>query len=81
MRNSISSFADVIERLGEQNLADAIGAKRHQTRDWRIRDNIPAEWWSPVVDYAGDIGEAQITLELLASIASARRPNADVSVA
>ena len=30
----------------DPEVADAIGAKSHQVRDWRLRNSIPKEWWN-----------------------------------
>ena len=71
-QNVVNSFEDVIDQLGQRELAAGTGANPHQPRDWRIRKRIPAEWWARMVAYAQSVGRADISLEVLADIASKR---------
>ena len=64
-----NSFSSIIEALGELALAEVLKCSRHQPRDWRLRNSIPPEWWSPLVEYATENGHPEISLELLADLA------------
>ncbi|MEM6413178.1 MAG: hypothetical protein AAF720_00790 [Pseudomonadota bacterium] len=71
----ISSFSDVVMAFGDAALADGIGARPHQPRDWRIRNNIPSEWWLPIEAFAKQNNRPDITLSKLAVLASERLSN------
>jgi hypothetical protein len=44
--------AKIIKRNGSDfEVAEKIGAKAYQVRDWRLRNSIPAEQWKPFADH------------------------------
>lgn len=48
-----NTFREIVELWPSPDaLAEDIGAKFETVRKWRQRDNIPAEWWLPVIDAA-----------------------------
>ncbi len=64
---AMRSFKEIVEQAGDDVLADRLGVKRHQPRDWRIRDSIPAEYWEAVARHRF------ATLSELAAAAASRR--------
>jgi hypothetical protein len=70
------THAQIVKRGGkDQEVAERIGAKPYQVRDWRLRNSIPSEHWKAF----SDSGIA--TLEELAEaaaqkVSSPERPGA-----
>lgn len=64
------THAEIIAKAGDDAVAQGLGLKKHQPRDWRLRNSIPAEYWS-ALDAAGIA-----TLAELADAAAARRTGA-----
>lgn len=61
------THAEIVSRSGsEAELALALNVKKHQVRDWRLRNSIPPERWQAFAE-AG-----YATLEELAGAAAAR---------
>lgn len=72
----VSSFRDVVGLWPSPDaLAAEIGAGIAAVRKWPQRDNVPAEWWAPIVrtDVARSAG---VTAEMLADLAA--RPRSEV---
>lgn len=69
----IATFRDVVALWPTPDaLAEEIGAGVSAARKWPQRDNIPAEWWLPILgtEKARSVG---LTAETLAELA-ARKP-------
>lgn len=46
------THAQIIQRSGKDHeIAEAVGAKSHQVRDWRLRDSIPSAYWKAFVEH------------------------------
>lgn len=71
------THGQIVREAGtDSEIADKLGAKQHQVRDWRLRDFIPAERWS------GFAANGWATLEELADAAEAKRlPQAGAAAA
>lgn len=71
----VTTFKDVVALWGSPDaLAADIGASVAAARKWPQRDNIPAEWWLPILET--DVArKAGLTAEMLASLAA--RPAAE----
>lgn len=66
-------FSDVIEELGGSAvLGRAIRQKDGTVRQWRLRDNIPPEYWPSIISYAKARGNREITAASLADLAARR---------
>ena len=66
----ITSFRDVVALWGSPDtLAAEIGVGVAAARKWPQRNNIPAEWWVPILR-TERAREAGLTAELLAELAS-----------
>ena len=68
-----STFRDVVSLWASPDaMAADIGASVAAARKWPQRDNIPAEWWRPILEtpVARDAG---LTAEMMATLA-ARAP-------
>lgn len=69
-----STFKDVVALWASPDaMAADIGAGVAAVRKWPQRDNIPAEWWSAILETAV-AREAGLTAETLAGLA-ARPPS------
>jgi hypothetical protein len=69
----VSSFREVVALWGSPDaLAADIGAGIAAARKWPQRDNIPAEWWLPILQTEVARG-AGLTAEVLTALA-AREP-------
>lgn len=64
------SIDDVIEALGGTSaVARMIGRRPPLVSNWRSRGNIPAEWWSIIVDTEA-ARTAGVTTDVLSRLAS-----------
>lgn len=61
------THAQIVARKADPIVAEAVGAKLHQVRDWRLRNSIPSDHWKAFAD-AG-----LATLDELAEAAASRR--------
>lgn len=52
------------------DVANDVGARIVAVRKWRARNNIPAEYWLPLVQAAHRRNIRGVTLEILARIAA-----------
>jgi len=66
-------FTPIIRRFDIATLSQGLGIPVKNIRRWIDLDSIPAEWFSPVVRHAQQMGHADISHELLSSRAEARR--------
>jgi len=39
------SHRQIVEAITDAVIAEKLGLKAHQPRDWRLRDSIPPEYW------------------------------------
>jgi hypothetical protein len=43
----VRTFRQIVKDAGtDPDVAQKLGAKVHQPRDWRVRDSIPPEFWA-----------------------------------
>jgi hypothetical protein len=69
----MKSFSQIIDDLGGSAvLGRAIRQKDGTVRQWRLRDNIPPEYWPSIVSYAKASGKRDITAASLADLAAQR---------
>lgn len=72
----ITTFRDVVALWPSPDaLAAEIGAGTAAVRKWPQRDNIPAEWWLPILK-TGKAQKAGLTADALAGLASRERAEA-----
>jgi len=77
----MQTFADIIVAFGGYaRVAEALGVPAGTVSSWKSRDGIPPQHWAKLVASASDRGIADVTLELLASIA-ARPTNSSLAEA
>jgi hypothetical protein len=70
-RNSIGSFAEVIDVFGScAALGAALGEKSGTVRQWRNRNRIPPDRWLGVAQAAKRLGENRISVALMARLAA-----------
>lgn len=66
-------FKDIINLWPTcEKLGRAVGTTGLTVRAWKRRDSIPSKWWIPLEDAAKEIGQAHITVNFLASVASGK---------
>jgi hypothetical protein len=63
----------IIERWTVAGLAKDLGIPPKNVRRWLDFDSIPAEWFSAIARAAESRGYHDITVEMLAGVAEARR--------
>lgn len=74
----VSSFAQIVDLWPSLRvLADDAGVGYETTRQWRLRNSIPAKYWQQLVAAAKMRGIAGITLEMLADLAIRRAEAAE----
>lgn len=54
MMNVPKSHHDLIDRLGAPTLAAALEVPAINVRQWKMRNRIPAEHWSGVIELANE---------------------------
>ncbi len=71
---SVWTWDSIIEALGGTLVvAEALGEANSTVSGWRVRPRgIPGGRWSAIVKLASERGRADITLEVLAEVASRR---------
>ena len=70
----MQTFSDIINRWpSAEEFASGIHVTGGRVRQWRRRNRLPSEFWLDVVEDAASRGYADVTLEVLASIAAKSR--------
>ena len=63
----MNSHAEIIEALGDADVAEGLSVKRQAVQKWRLRNSIPPLHWRPLILHArtrGMILSADRLLEL-----------------
>lgn len=72
MKRSGPTFSTIIARWPTTKAyADEIGVAHVTARSWKRRNSIPAPYWAGTVDAAQKRGYQEVTLRVLAELASA----------
>lgn len=70
----MQSFADIIDLWPTATeLAAELGEKEGTVRQWKNRNSIPADRWPAIVGASARRGFRQVTYEILAAIAAAKK--------
>lgn len=76
----METFSDIIAAFGgAARYADAIGIPGFHAQSMKHRDSIPPAYWADTVSAAATREIEGVTLEKLAEIAKAKRPQAETA--
>lgn len=72
----MQTFDDVFVAFGgPRRLAAALGIRHFHAGTMKARGSIPPAYWSDLVSAANELGIEGVTLEALAEMAKAKRPD------
>lgn len=70
-RKTIETFLDILNLWPtRQAFADAVGCTLWQAKSWAARNNIPGEWFDPVVKACWAKGRPEVSHELMCRLSA-----------